>query len=472
MRSDALSEKCAVFGVYGKGLDAARLTYFGLYALQHRGQESSGITASDGKVLRTHKSLGLVAQVYTEDDLERLRGHLAIGQNRYSTSGGSLAKHTQPVINEFDPVALAHNGNLSTVKKLQQFLLKNGVDIDDQNDSELMQTIIKFFLKKRMTLESAIEKAYPLFTGAFCTLAMTKDKLVAFRDPYGIRPLSLGKLNGSGYVVSSETCAFDTVNAQHIRDIDPGEMVVISDKGLKSYTIAPANQKLDIFEFVYFARPDSLLLGKSVYQVRKNLGVALAREHPIKADVVVPVPDSAVPAAIGYAAQSGIPFELGLVKNRYIGRTFILPDQRLRDRGVQMKLNPLEDVIKGKRVIVIDDSIVRGTTAKKLVKLIRDAGAKTVHLMSSCPPVRFPDFYGIDTPSQKDLIAAQMSIPQIEQFIGADSLHYLSYKSLIKATGLPENVFCTSCFTGNYPIDIGENAKHINFDFSLPQLSR
>ncbi len=467
-----LGEKCAVFGIFGRGLDAARLTYFGLYALQHRGQESSGITASDGKVLRTHKSLGLVAQVYTEDDLERLRGHLAIGQNRYSTSGGSLAKHTQPVINEFDSVALAHNGNLPTVKKLQQFLLKNGVDIDDQNDSELMHTIIKFFLKKRMTLESAIEKAYPLFTGAFCTLVITKDKLVAFRDPYGIRPLSLGKLNGSGYVVSSETCAFDTVNAQYIRDIDPGEMVVISDKGLKSYTIAPANQKLDIFEFVYFARPDSILLGKSVYQVRKNLGVALAREHPIEADVVIPVPDSAIPAAIGYAAQSGIPFEFGLVKNRYIGRTFILPDQRLRDRGVQMKLNPLQEVIKGRRVIVIEDSIVRGTTAKKLVRLIRDAGAKTVHLMSSCPPVRFPDFYGIDTPFQKNLIAAQMSIPEIERFVGADSLHYLSYQSLIKATGLPENVFCTSCFTGNYPIDIGNNAKQINFDFSLPQLSQ
>lgn len=472
MRSDRLSEKCAVFGVYGKGLDAARLTYFGLYALQHRGQESSGITASDGKVLRTHKSLGLVAQVYTEDDLERLRGHLAIGQNRYSTSGGSLAKHTQPVINEFDPVALAHNGNLPTTKKLQQFLLKNGVDTDEQNDSELMHTIIKFYLRKGMTLEEAIEKSTPQFSGAFCILVMTKDKLVAVRDTYGIRPLSLGKLNGSGYVISSETCAFDTVNAEYLRDVEPGEMIVISDKGMKSVNIAPANQKLDIFEFVYFARPDSQLLGKSVYQVRKNLGVLLAREHPIKADIVIPVPDSAVPAAIGYAAQSDIPFELGLVKNRYIGRTFILPDQRLRDRGVQMKLNPLEDVITGKRVIVIDDSIVRGTTAKKLVKLIRDAGAKTVHLMSSCPPVRFPDFYGIDTPSQKDLIAAQMSIPQIEQFIGADSLHYLSYKSLIKATGLPESVFCTSCFTGNYPIDIGDNSKHINFDVSLPQLSR
>lgn len=466
-----LGEKCAVFGVFGRDLDAARLTYFGLYALQHRGQESSGITASDGKTLRTRKALGLVAQVYSEEDLEHLTGHLAIGQNRYSTSGGSLAKHTQPVIDDNDPVALAHNGNLPTVKKLKNFLLKNDVAVDDLNDSELMHAIIKYFLLKGMPLEKAVEKAFPLFTGAFSLLVMTKDTIVAVRDSFGIRPLSIGKLNGSGFVVSSETCAFDTVNAQYLRDVEPGEMIVISQKGMTAKTLAPANQKLDIFEFVYFARPDSRLLGKSVYQVRKNLGVELAREHPIEADVVIPVPDSAIPAAIGYSAQSGIPFEFGLVKNRYIGRTFILPDQRLRDRGVQMKLNPLREAIQGKRVIIIDDSIVRGTTAKKLVKLVRDAGARTVHLMSSCPPVRFPDFYGIDTPFQKDLIAAQMSITQIEHFVGADSLHYLSYKGLIKSTGLPESVFCTSCFTGNYPIDIGDNAKTVNLTVSLPHLA-
>ncbi|MBI4080401.1 MAG: amidophosphoribosyltransferase [Candidatus Levybacteria bacterium] len=466
-------EKCAVFGIYGKNLDAARLTYFGLYALQHRGQEASGIAASDGNALRVHKAQGLVAQVYAEHDLEKLTGHMAIGHNRYSTSGGSISDHNQPVAGRNDIVALAHNGNLPSTIKLQNFLRKKGFDTNSLNDSELMHLAIKYYLVKGLTLEGAIQKAYPLFTGAFCLMVMTKDKIAAVRDPFGIRPLSLGKLNHSGYVFSSETCAFDTVNAEQIRDVDPGEMVVIDETGLHSYKIAKPNQKLDIFEFVYFSRPDSVLLGKRVYEVRRNLGIQLAKEYPIDADVVIPVPDSAIPAAIGYSGASGIPFEHGLVKNRYIGRTFILPDQRLRDRGVQMKLNPIEEIIKGKRVIVIDDSIVRGTTAQKLVRMIREAGAKEVHLMSSCPPVQFPDFYGIDTPSQKALIAANMTIPQIRDFVGADTVSFLSYKGMIKATGLPENVFCTSCFTGKYPIDIGALAKEINFSFSFqPALIR
>ena len=448
-----LKEKCALFGVFGEG--AARLTYFGLFSLQHRGQEASGIAASDGERIRVHKAMGLVSQVYTESDLEKLPGSMAIGHNRYSTSGGSTPDHNQPVARSAEILALAHNGNLPITKKLQDFLTKKGIYANDLNDSEMMHAVLKYYLVKGLSLEEAIKKAFPLFTGAFCLLILTKDKIAAVRDMNGIRPLSIGKLP-DGYVVSSETCAFNTVNAEHIRDVKPGEMVIIDKTGLKSYQLAKPNQKLDIFEFVYFSRPDSLLLGKSVYEVRKNLGRELAREYPIDADVVIPVPDSAIPAAIGYAKESGIPFEFGLVKNRYIGRTFILPDENLRNRGVQMKLHPLKEVIEGKRVIILDDSVVRGTTARKLVTMIRKAGAKEVHMMSSCPPVIFPDFYGIDTPSQQELIACTMPVNEITEHIGADSLSYLSYKGLIKSTGLPEKVFCTSCFTGDYPIDIGE----------------
>lgn len=453
-----LKEKCAIFGVYGAG--AAKLTYFGLYSLQHRGQEASGIAASDGEKIRVHKAMGLVSQVYNETDLENLPGSMAIGHNRYSTSGGSTPEHNQPVARSAEILALAHNGNLPTTKKLQDFLTKKGIYSQDLNDSEMMHAVLKYYLVKGSSLEEAIKKAFPLFTGAFSLLILTKDKIAAVRDFNGIKPLSIGKLP-EGYVISSETCAFHTVNAERVRDVAPGEMVVIDKKGLHSFQLAKPNQKLDIFEFVYFSRPDSQLLGKSVYEVRRNLGVELAKEHPIDADVVIPVPESAIPAAIGYARQSGIPFEMGLVKNRYIGRTFILPNSNLRNRGVQMKLHPLKEVIEGKRVIIIDDSVVRGTTARKIVTMIRKAGAREVHMMSSCPPVLFPDYYGIDTPSQTELIACTMPLNEVSQHIGADSLSYLSYKGLIKSTGLPEKVFCTSCFTGDYPIDIGEYKKSL-----------
>lgn len=458
-----LHEKCAVFGVYGKGLEAARLTYFGLYALQHRGQESSGISAADGDTIRTHKSTGLVTQVYTEENLQQLTGHIAIGHNRYSTSGGSLFQHTQPVVDYDDNMlVVVHNGNLPRLDKLKKFLKEKNVPTDHYNDTEHMYAAIKWYLQQGQSLEEAIRNAFPLFTGAFCLLIMTKDTIAAVRDQYGIRPFSIGKLNG-GFIFSSETCALDTVNAQYLRDVAPGELVIVNEKGLQSHTLAPANQKLDIFEFVYFSRPDSKLLGKRVYKVRENLGRELAKEHPIKADVVIPVPESSIPAAMGYSHGTTIPVEFGLVKNRYIGRTFIMPDQKLRDRGVKMKLNPIEELIKGKRVILVDDSIIRGTTSQKLVALVRNAGAKEVHLVISSPPAKYPDFYGINTPFQKDLIGAQKSVKEIEKFIGADSLYFLSYEGLIKATELPENVFCTSCFTGEYPIDIGDNAKNIRF---------
>ena len=455
-----LREKCGVFGVFGKHMDAARLSYFGLYALQHRGQECSGIAAANGRKIHSHKGLGLVAQVYSENDLKNLKGHIAIGHNRYATSGGISIEHIQPVVGKDDIVALAHNGTLPDTKKLSRFLSKIGIYTKTHNDSELMQMLIKYYLVKKYSLENAILASLPLFTGAYSMLIMSKNKLVAVRDPFGIRPLSIGKLNG-GYVLSSETCALDTINATFIRDVTPGEMLVVDDKGLHSYQFGKSNQKLDIFEMVYFARPDSMLLGKNVYKIRENLGRELAKEYPIKGDVVIPVPDSSIPAAIGYARALGLPCDHALTKNRYIGRTFIMPDQKLRDRGVQMKLNPIKALIEGKRVILIDDSIVRGTTSKKLITMMRDTGAKEVHLLSSSPPVKFPDFYGINTPTQKELIGANKTIPQIKNFIGADSLYYLSYKGLLTATELPENLFCTSCFTGEYPIDIGNNIKKL-----------
>ncbi|HSX40133.1 MAG TPA: amidophosphoribosyltransferase, partial [Candidatus Saccharimonadales bacterium] len=345
---------------------------------------------------------------------------------------------------------------------LQAFLSEKGMLTQGFNDSELMHRAIRYFLVRKYSLEQALQAAFPLFTGAYCIVVMTKNKLAAMRDPYGIRPFSIGKING-GFVFASETCAFDTIGATFVRDIKPGELVVASSKGLESFTLAKPTPKLDIFEFVYFSRPDSMLLGKRVYKVRENLGKNLAKEYPIKADVVIPVPDSSIPAAIGYAQALKIPFEFGLIKNRYIGRTFILPDQRMRESGVSMKLNPIAEIIKGKRVVLVDDSIVRGTTAKKLIHIVRKMGAKEVHLLSSCPPLKFPDFYGIDTPHQKQLIAANMTVAQIKKYIGADSLYFLSYKGLIDATELPENVFCTSCFTGDYPIDIGTNKRTIHY---------
>lgn len=457
---DTLSEKCGIFGVYGKGLDAARLTYFGLYALQHRGQESSGITSSNGRTLFSHKSLGLVTQVYTEKNLQKLKGYIAIGHNRYATSGSVTHEHSQPVAAPNDIVALAHNGNLPIASNIVKFLSSVGLYTKGLNDSELMHMVIKYYLVKNYPFKDALLASLPLFTGAYCLLVSTKDSVAAIRDPFGIRPLSVGKLNG-GYIISSETCALDTVGAKYLRDVNPGEIVIFNKKGMHSYKFAEPNQKLDIFEFIYFARPDSQLLGKSVYEVRRNLGVALAKEYPIKADVVIPVPDSAIPATIGYASTLKIPFEFALMKNRYIGRTFIMPEQHLRDRGVQMKLNPISYLIKGKKVILLDDSIVRGTTSKKLVKMARDAGAKEVHVLSSCPPMRFPDFYGIATPTQKELIGSHMTIPQIQKFIGADSLHYLPYDKTLQAIGLSENLLCTSCFTGIYPIDIGSHIKNL-----------
>lgn len=455
-------EKCGVVGIFGEGMESARLVHTCLWSLQHRGQESSGIASSEGTAIRIYKGTGLVAHVYDEEHLQLLSGHIAIGHNRYSTSGASTLTHTQPIMDENRLFALAHNGNLPDTTKLESFLSNHSIDPKPFNDSELMYQAIKYYMQNGLTLESAIRKSFPLFTGAFSLVIMAKDKLIALRDAKGIRPLSLGKLNG-GYVVASETCALDTISTTFLRDIEPGEMLVIDKNGITSTQLAKGETKLDIFEFVYFARPDSMLLGKRVNEVRRNLGIHLANECPIAGDVVIPVPDSAIPAALGYAQKSGIPIDMGLIKNRYIHRTFIRPAQKLREKDVTVKLNPVPEVITGKEVIIIDDSIVRGTTSKKIVEMIRRAGAKKVHLLISSPPVKYPDFYGIDTPRQEDLIASTMTVEQIRKFIAADSLYFLSYKGLIESTGLPEKLFCTSCFNGIYPMDIGKRVKEVTY---------
>jgi len=455
-----LNEKCAVFGVYGAGPEAARLTFYGLWALQHRGQESSGIVSSDSKRLYRHTAPGLVANVYHEEDLEQLPGRMAIGHNRYSTSGGADGRHNQPCITSDHTLALAHNGNLPVTDKLEAFLKKRGVSTAKLNDSGMMTAAIGWYQQEGSSLEQAIIKSYPLFQGAFSAVVMDAQKLVAFRDECGIRPLSIGKL-GDGYVVSSESCAFDTIGATFLRDVRPGELVVLNKSGLTSYQVVEPRPKLDIFELVYFARPDSLMAGQRVNDVRKNLGRELAKEVALKADVVVPVPDSSIPMALGYAEQSGIPFEMGLVKNRYIHRTFIRPTAELRVRDLKMKLNPVIETLRGKRVVLMDDSIVRGTTMRQVVEMMYTAGARELHLLISSPPIRYPDFYGINTPNQADLLAARMSVTEMRAHLGSDSLHFLSFDGMIKATGLPADVFSTSCFDGVYPISIGNRAESI-----------
>jgi amidophosphoribosyltransferase len=453
-----MREKCGIFGVYGPSLEAARLVHTGLWTLQHRGQESSGISVSDGTTIRTHKGPGLVAHVYDEEVLKRLVGHMAVGHNRYSTSGGTASIHAQPVTSDQNLGVLAHNGNLPNISRLLIFLDHEGIPTDGANDSELMHLAVEHHLRRGACLETAIRECFGLFTGVFSMVLMTRTNMAAVRDAHGIRPLSLGTVGG-GYVVSSETCAIDSVGGKFLRDVRPGELVLMDDTGLHSSQLTRGDEKLDIFEFVYFARPDSVLLGQSVNEVRRNLGRNLAKEHAMDADLVIPVPDSGIPAALGYAAETRIPFDFGLLKNRYIHRTFIRPAQSLRESGVRMKLNPIPGILRGRRVAVVDDSIVRGITARQIVQLLRGAGAKAVHFLVSSPPIRFPDFYGIDTPKPDELVAAGMSVEDTRRIIGADSLAYLSYEGMIQATGLSVSRFSTSCFNGVYPVDIGAAAE-------------
>ena len=458
-----LKEKCGIVGIYGKGLPVSKMAFFALFALQHRGQEASGITTSDGKKLHSHKGAGLVAQVYKERDVENLKGYIGIGHNRYSTSGGEALDHAQPVINIDHTFALAHNGNLPSVKSLEKFLHSKKILEKNRSDSEMVADAINFYIRNGEPLPTAVKKVFPLIIGAFSIVMMDAKNLVAVRDQYGIRPLSLGKIK-NGYVVVSETCALDTIGATFVREVTPGEMLVINARGLKSIKLAKAKPRHDVFEYVYFSRPDSVLAGKSVYEVRKNFGRALAYEHKLIVDAIVPIPDTAMPVALGYSEVSGIPIELALVKNRYVHRTFIEPNQKSRDHSVALKLIPLKEALNGKSIAVIDDSIVRGTTSKGLIKTLFKAGAKEVHFLVSSPPVRFPDFYGIDTPKQKKLIASNKTVEEIRKFLEATSLHFLSLNGLIKSIGLPKNHLCTSFFTGEYPIDLKERKKEVSYD--------
>ena len=461
---DKPEEACGVFGIYSPEREVAKLAYFGLYALQHRGQESAGIATLEGDTLRLHKDMGLVSQVFKEETLQELTGAIAVGHNRYSTTGSSHKANAQPAVlkTRLGHLALAHNGNLVNTLELRQTLEQRGCDFNTTTDSEMIAVAIAQNVDQgKDWLEAAIS-AFQLCSGAYSLVIGTPAGLMGVRDPNGIRPLVIGTLDGDPgrYVLASETCALDIIGADYLRDVEPGELVWITENGLASFHWANQPQrKLCIFEMIYFARPDSWMHDETLYSYRVRLGHQLARESCVKADLVMGVPDSGIPAAIGFSQVSGIPYGEGLIKNRYVGRTFIQPTQHMRESGIKMKLNPLKDVLNGKRVIMVDDSIVRGTTSRKIVKALRDAGAKEVHMRISSPPVTHPCFYGIDTDNQSQLIAATKSVQDICQQIGVDSLAYLSWKGMLEVTGEDPNTFCSACFTGDYPINIPENVK-------------
>ncbi|MDQ3908469.1 MAG: amidophosphoribosyltransferase [Acidobacteriota bacterium] len=456
--SDKLREECGVFGIHGHA-DAARLTYLGLYALQHRGQESCGIVTSDGRELHPDRAMGLVPDVFDEERLDRLKGTSAIGHVRYSTAGEVSIREAQPfqIKCKYGQVAVCHNGNLPFATEARHRLEREGAIFSSTSDTEVILHGVA--RSSAAGVREAIPEVLCETEGAFSMLFLTPDALIAVRDPRGFRPLALGKLEDA-WVVASETCAFDLIGAAYVRDIEPGEVLVIDEAGLHSSHPLPAREHSQcVFEHVYFARPDSLIYGRSVNESRHKMGRRLAVEHPAEADIVMPVPDSGVAAAIGYATESGIPFRFGLVRNHYVHRTFIEPRQSIRAFGVRVKLNPVRHLINGRRVVLIDDSIVRGTTSKKIVRMVREAGASEVHLRISCPPTVSPCYYGVDTPNSDELIAAQMSVEEICRFVEADSLGYLSLEGMLAATGLPSNSSCVACWTGRYPTRITPRAE-------------
>jgi len=457
---------CGIFAIYDQenNKNVAKLTYFALYSLQHRGQESAGITVSNGKEMKTHKNMGLVSQIFDEKKLSKLTGNLALGHVRYSTTGSSNIENAQPfetIWNDKEKIQIAHNGNLVNFDRICSHL---GITIPTNNsDTELIALLLKKL--KDPSLETTIQKIIQKITGAYSIVIMSKEKIIAFRDPYGIRPLCLGRL-GSSYVLASESCAFDIIGAQYIREVEPGEIITISKTGLSS-TMLPSttNRAMCVFEYIYFARPDSNIYGKNLYCTRVNMGRNLAREQPVKADMVISVPDSGTPAAIGYSKESGIPLDEGLIKNRYVGRTFISPTQEMRELGVRIKLNPISKIFEGKRIVIVDDSIVRGTTSRKIVNLVRKAGAREVHVRVSSPPILFPCFYGIDTATKSELIAANMSLEKIRQHLNADSLGYLSIRGLTQAINLPSKDLDLACLNGEYPIKIPEEIQKLKLIF-------
>jgi len=465
MAFDKFKDECGVVAIYSNP-EASTLAYLGLHALQHRGQESAGIVSTDGVTMYAHRAMGLVVEIFTEEALEKLKGTLAIGHTRYSTAGDSALRNAQPIMVDCNKgmIALAHNGNLVNAQQIRSRLEAQGSIFQTTSDTEVIVHLVA--QSREETLPEAIADALRRIEGAFSLVIMSRDRVFAVRDPRGFRPLSMGRIPGDGgrkdtIVFASETCAFDLIGATYERDISPGEMVVIGPEGIYSRFFASQTpQSSCIFEHVYFSRPDSVIFGRSVAESREKLGRQLAIEAPAAADLVVPVPDSGVAAAMGYAAESGIPLRMGLIRNHYIGRTFIEPEQRVRDFGVKLKLNPVRSVLAGKRVVLIDDSIVRGTTSRKIVRMVRDAGAREVHLRISCPPTVSPCFYGVDTPSKKQLIAANKTVEEIREYIGADSLAYLSLEGMKQACGESEaRTYCTACYTGKYPtplVDVEE----------------
>ncbi|ACK72685.1 amidophosphoribosyltransferase [Gloeothece citriformis PCC 7424] len=461
---DKPEEACGVFGIYAPEKEVAKLTYFGLYALQHRGQESAGIATFDQDQIYCHKDMGLVSQVFKETTLCELPGQIAVGHTRYSTTGSSHKVNAQPAVikTRLGHLALAHNGNLVNTIDLRKELEKRGCDFVTTTDSEMIAVAIAQEVDGGKDWQQAAISAFKMCSGAYSLVIGTPQGLMGVRDPNGIRPLVIGTLNKGTirYVLASETCALDIIGAEYLRDVEPGEMVWITQEGLSSFHWAqkPA-RKLCIFEMIYFARPDSIMHDETLYTYRVRLGHQLAKESYVDADLVMGVPDSGIPAAIGYSQVSGVAYGEGLIKNRYVGRTFIEPTQQMRESGIKMKLNPLKDVLQGKRIIIVDDSIVRGTTSRKIVKALRDAGAKEVHMKISSPPVTHPCFYGIDTDSQDQLIAATKSTEEIAQQIGVDTLTYLSWEGMLKATGEDPNSFCSACFTGDYPVTIPDQVK-------------
>ena len=450
---DKFHDECGVVGVYGHP-DAANLAYLGLYALQHRGQESAGIVASNNGKMHLEVGMGLVADVFSDARLKKLPGNIAIGHNRYSTTGVSKIKNAQPCLIEYagGTMAMGHNGNLINASEIRKELGLAGAIFQSTNDSEVVVHLMA--QSRRNSFVDRAVSALSQVKGAYSIVLMSEHELIATRDPQGFRPLCLGKLDGA-YIVSSESCVMDLVEAEFIRELEPGELILINKSGIQSfYPFQKTAIKQCVFEHIYFSRPDSFLFGKSVYSVRKLMGQCLARENPVEADVVVPVPDSGVISAMGYSEESGIPFQMGLIRNHYVGRTFIEPQSQIRNFGVKIKLNAVKNIIKGQRVIIIDDSIVRGTTSKKIVKMLREIGAREVHVRISSPPTTHSCFYGIDTPTKGELIASNMSIDQTCEYLGADSLHYLTLEKMLDIFGEQKNDFCAACFDGRYPVDV------------------
>ncbi|MFC1900948.1 amidophosphoribosyltransferase [Chloroflexota bacterium] len=462
-----MRESCGVVGVYAPNEDVARVTFFALFALQHRGQESAGIATTDGKKLQIYADMGLVSQIFDEEALSQLTGNIAIGHTRYSTRGSSRVINCQPIAVGTEPeiIAVAHNGNIVNAENLYTSLQDQGYTFQSSTDTEVIANMIISSPGKDWV--DKIRYAMHRLQGAYSLTLLTKDRLYGVRDPFGVRPLCIGTLDG-GWVIASETCALDHIGADFIREIEPGEIVVIDKNGIRSFREDSEKNALCIFEYIYFARPDSTIHNRLLYPVRQAMGAGLAEEHPVDADIVMGVPDSATAAGVGYSHRSGIPLADGLIKNRYVGRTFINPDQRIRDLGVKLKFNPLSEVIQDKRLVVVDDSIVRGTTTPQVIKLLRKAGAREVHIRICAPPIRFPCFFGVDMATRWELIAARKSIPEIRDFIGADSLGYLSIDGLIKAVGLPKELFCLACFTGDYPIPVQIQMDKLALE-SMPQ---